>query len=45
MLKATKVELDLYNMKINSHTCTIFQVNISKDHKERYGKRHFSKVQ
>ena len=39
----TKFELDLYYVKTNSYTK--FQVNKSKDGKEKSGKRNFSKGQ
>ena len=39
----TKVELDLYYVKTNSYMK--FQGNMSKDDKEKYGKRNFSKEQ
>ena len=38
---ATKVELDLYYIKTNSYMK--FQVNVSKNGKEKSGKLHFSK--
>ena len=40
---ATKVELDLYYGKTNSYMK--FQLNMSKDDKEKSGKRNFSKGQ
>ena len=40
---ATKVELDLYYVNTNSYMK--FQVNMSKDDKEKSGKRNFSKGQ
>ena len=40
---ATKVELDLYYVKTNSYMK--FQLNMSKDDKEKSGKRNFSKGQ
>ena len=43
MSKATKVKLDLYNVKTNKYT--IFQVNISKDNREKLGKLNLSKGQ
>ena len=39
----TKVKLDLYYVKTNSYMK--FQVNMSKDDKEKSGKRNFSKGQ
>ena len=39
----TKVELDLYYVKTNSYTK--FQVNISKDDWEKFGKLNFWKGQ
>ena len=39
----TKVELDLYYVKTNSYMK--FQLNMSKDGKEKSGKRNFSKGQ
>ena len=41
-LNSTKVEFDLYDAKTNSYKK--FKVNMSKDYKEKYGKRNFSKV-
>ena len=41
--KATKVKLDLYYVKTNSYMK--FQLNLSKDDKEKSGKRNFSKGQ
>ena len=41
--KATKVTLDLYYVKTNSYMK--FQLNMSKDDKEKSGKRNFSKGQ
>ena len=38
---ATKVKLDLYYVKINPYTK--FQVNITKDGREKSGKVHFAK--
>ena len=40
---ATKVELDLYNVKTNSNSK--FQVNITKDGREKFGKLNFCKGQ
>ena len=40
---ATKVELDLYYVKTNSYMK--FQLNMSKDDKEKSGKWHFCKGQ
>ena len=40
---ATKVEPDLYYVKTNSYMK--FQINMSKDDKEKSGKRNFSKGQ
>ena len=40
---AAKVELDLYYVKTNSYMK--FQLNMSKDDKEKSGKRKFSKGQ
>ena len=40
---ATKVKLDLCNVKINPYTK--FQVNITKDGREKSGKLHFCKGQ
>ena len=42
MLKATKVELDLYNIETNNSKKK-FQVNISTDCREKSGKLNFSK--
>ena len=39
----TKLKLDLYYVKTNPYMK--FQVNMSKDDKEKYGKRNFSKGQ
>ena len=39
----TKLELELYYVMINSYTK--FQVNISKDDREKSGKLNFSKGQ
>ena len=39
----TKVELDLYYVNTNSYMK--FQLNMSKDDKEKSGKRNFSKGQ
>ena len=43
MSKATKVKLDLYNVKTNKYTT--FQVNISKKDREESGKLNLSKGQ
>ena len=43
MSKATKVKLDLYNVKTNKYIK--FQVNISKDDGEKSGKLNLSKGQ
>ena len=43
MSKATKDKLDLYNVKTNKHTK--FQVNISKDDREKSRKLNLSKGQ
>ena len=40
---ATKVQLDLYYVETNSYIK--FQLNMSKDDKEKSGKRNFSKGQ
>ena len=40
---ATKVELDLYYVKTNSYIK--FQVNATKDRREKFGKRNFCKGQ
>ena len=42
-LNATKVELDMYYVKTNSYM--EIKKNMSKDDKEKYGKRNFSKGQ
>ena len=44
MTKATKVKLDLYNVK-TKNKYTKFQVNISKDDREKSGKLNLSKGQ
>ena len=41
--KTTKLKLDLNYVKTNSYTT--FQLNMSKDDKEKSGKRNFSKGQ
>ena len=41
--KTTKLKLDLYYVKTNSYMK--FQLNMSKDDKEKFGKRKFSKGQ
>ena len=43
MSSVTKRELDLYYVKTNSYTK--FEVNISKDGREKFGKLNFSKGQ
>ena len=45
MSKATEVKLNLYNVKTNKFTYTKFQLNISKDCREKYGKLNISKEQ
>ena len=40
---ATKVKIDLYNVKTNAYMK--FQLNISKDDWEKFGKRNFCKGQ
>ena len=42
-LNATKVKLNLYYVKTNSYMK--FELNMSKDDKEKSGKRNFSKGQ
>ena len=43
MSNVTKRELDLYYVKTNSYTK--FEVSISKDSREKFGKLNFSKGQ